>query len=157
MDWIALAGFTLAVLSAAATGAIFAPGEWYKRLDRPSWTPPDWAFPVVWTILYTFMVIAALRVAGGDSALVFGALGFWAAQLVLNALWSPVFFGAQRIGGALVVVSALWVAVLATLILFLQVDLIAGLLFVPYLAWVSTAAALNYSIWRRNRPQLSAA
>lgn len=78
------------------------------------------------------------------------ALAFWSAQIVLNAVWSPIFFGLQRLGAALVVLICLWVAVLLTMVLFWRADLIAGLLIAPYVVWVSFAGALNAWIWRAN-------
>lgn len=134
--------------AAAATGALFSPGEWYEGLDKPGWTPPNWAFPIAWTIMYVCMALAAMRVAPlAGSAM---AMGFWAIQVTLNALWSPVFFGLKRMRAALVVVSLMWVAVAATLFSFFRLDTVAGLLFLPYLTWVTIAAALNLSVLRRN-------
>jgi tryptophan-rich sensory protein len=78
------------------------------------------------------------------------ALGFWAVQIALNTLWSPVFFGLRRMRAALIVVAVLWLAVAVTLALFLRIDWIAGLLFVPYLVWVTVATALNAAVMRRN-------
>jgi tryptophan-rich sensory protein len=156
MEWLTLAGLALAALAAGATGALFQPGAWYKTLVKPAWTPPDWLFPVAWTVLYASMVYAAWRVTAAPIELAAPALAFWAAQIVLNALWSPVFFGLHRIGGALAVLSLLWVAVLSTLVLFFRADLIAGLLLVPYLVWVSYAGALNAKIWQDNRKPAAA-
>jgi translocator protein len=134
--------------AAAATGALFQPGEWYRNLDKPRWTPPDWLFPVAWTVLYLCMSTAAARVAmGGDSG---QALALWSVQIALNALWTPVFFGLRRMGAGLVIISLLWLSVAATMLTFWQVDWIAGLLFAPYLLWVSVAGALNRSVWVRN-------
>ncbi len=78
------------------------------------------------------------------------ALAFWALQMTLNTLWSPIFFGLRRIRAALVAVGALWAAVFGTMVSFFQMDTVAGLMFVPYLVWVTIAAALNYWIWRHN-------
>ncbi|MEY3308625.1 MAG: hypothetical protein RLZZ413_2663 [Pseudomonadota bacterium] len=136
--------------AAAATGALFSPGDWYKAIRKPSWTPPDWVFPVAWTTLYLCMSLAAMRIALSGDARAPQALGFWTIQITLNALWSPVFFGLRRMRAALIVVSLLWVAVAVTLVAFLRIDWIAGLLFLPYIAWVSTATALNAAVWRRN-------
>lgn len=151
MDWLTFAGLVLAVLTAGATGALFPPGDWYKTLVKPAWTPPDWLFPVAWTLLYAAMAYAALRVTRAPMALAAPALAFWAAQIVLNALWSPVFFGLHRIGAALAVLATLWLTLLVTLVLFFRADLVAGLLLVPYLVWVSYAGALNAKIWQDNR------
>lgn len=145
--WLFLT-FLAAAGAAAATGAMFEPGDWYKRLGKPNWTPPGWVFPVVWTTLYVAMAWAAMRVAqlpGSGQA-----LAFWAVQIAFNTLWTPIFFGLHRMRAALIVLGLLWLAVLATMVAFWRLDWVAGLLFVPYLAWVSTAAALNLSVLRRN-------
>ena len=148
---LSLLVFVALVAAAAFTGSYFRPGTWYERLEKPSWNPPKWLFPVAWTILYAMIAVAgwlAWRAAGpGEAA---APLGLWLLQLVLNAAWSPAFFGLRRPGVALVVVVALWLAILATIVAFLEVDVPAALLMVPYLVWVSYAAALNAWIWRRN-------
>ncbi|MGR3485437.1 MAG: tryptophan-rich sensory protein TspO [Paracoccaceae bacterium] len=140
--------FLGACFAAGATGATFPPGPWYRRLDKPSWTPPDWAFPVMWTTIYVLMSFAAARVATQPGAGL--ALAFWALQIALNALWTPVFFGLRRLRAALPVMAALWIAVAACLVTHWRLDLWAGLAFVPYLAWVTVAGALNLAVWRRN-------
>lgn len=134
--------------AAAATGAMFQPGDWYRSLNKPSWTPPDWLFPVAWTVLYLCMSVAAARVAMLGNA--GQALALWSVQIALNALWTPVFFGLRRLGAGLVIIFLLWLAVAATMLAFWQVDWIAGALFAPYLLWVSIAGALNRSVWVRN-------
>jgi tryptophan-rich sensory protein len=149
---VALAAFIAASFAAAATGAIFRPGDWYRNLDKPEWRPPDWLFAPVWTVLYALIALSGWlvwREAGIAVAAL--PLGIYAIQLLLNAAWTPIFFGLHRPGLALVEIVVLWAAILATIILFQRVSLGAALLLVPYLAWVSFAAALNYSIWRRNR------
>ena len=153
MDWSLFLIFLAATGAAAATGAMFDPGEWYEGLDKPSWTPPKWLFPVAWTFLYISMSIAAARVAVQEGSAY--ALAFFALQIALNTLWTPIFFGLHRMRAAMVVMVFLWLAVAACLITFIRLDLLAGLLFVPYIIWVSVAAALNFSVWRRN-PSASA-
>jgi tryptophan-rich sensory protein len=121
---------------------------WYAGLTKPSFNPPNWVFAPVWTTLYVLMGIAAARVWKQTG---FGlGIQFWGAQLVLNFLWSAIFFWQHRIGLALADMAALWLLILATLVLFWRRDRLAGLLFVPYLAWVSFAFALNLSIWQLN-------
>ena len=144
--------YLAACFAAGATGALFNPGDWYASLRKPRWTPPNWLFPVAWTTLYLCMSVAAARVAGmaGTGVEVGQALALWALQIALNTLWTPVFFGLRRMGGGLVVLVLLWLAVAATLVAFWQIDLIAGLLFLPYLAWVTVAGALNFTVWRLN-------
>lgn len=148
MDPILFAIFLAACFAAGATGAMITPGDWYERLEKPSWNPPNWAFPVAWTILYLCIAAAAARAAvqPGNAH----AMAFLALQFSLNTLWTPVFFGLRRMKAALVVVLCLWLAVAATMLAFFQLDRVAGLLFVPYLVWVSVASALNYSVWRLN-------
>jgi tryptophan-rich sensory protein len=149
MDWTLFLTFLAACGAAAATGAMFEPGAWYRSLAKPAWTPPNWVFPVAWTILYLAMAAAAARVAplpGSGQA-----LAFWAAQIAFNTLWTPVFFGLYRLRAALVVMFGLWLFVALTLVAFWQLDRLAGLLFVPYLAWVTVAGALNLAVVRLNR------
>lgn len=141
--------FLIASAAAAATGIIFKPGEWYVGLTKPGFTPPNWVFPVAWTYLYVSVAYAAARVAGVEGAQI--ALALFAVQIALNTLWTPVFFGAHRLGLGMAVLACLWVAVAAMMLAFFQLDLIAGLLVIPYLAWLSLAAALNFRVWRDNR------
>ncbi len=148
MDWSVFILFIGACGAAAATGSMFPPGQWYNALVKPPWTPPNWLFPVVWTMLYIASAVAATRVAVLDGNA--HAMGFWALQIALNTLWTPVFFGLHRIRGGLVVLVFLWLAVLGSMITFFAADTIAGLLMLPYLIWVSIAGALNVAVWRLN-------
>ncbi len=144
--------YLVATGAAAGTGAMFKPGEWYDGLKKPDWTPPRWVFPVAWTTLYLFSAIAATRLAaveGNEQA-----LAFWAAQIAFNTLWSPVFFGLHKIKAALVPMAGLWLSVVLLTISAFPLDIWAGLLLVPYVIWVSAAAALNLSVVRLN-PQVS--
>ncbi len=134
--------------AAAATGLIFKPGAWYEGLRKPGFTPANWAFPVVWTYLYVSVAYAAARVAGDEGSQT--ALALFALHVGLNTLWTPVFFGAHRMAAGMAVISALWLCVLAMAWRFAALDLIAGLLILPYVAWLSVAAALNWRIWRDN-------
>ncbi len=148
MSWLVFGIFLMACLAAGATGGLFPPGKWYEELEKPSWTPPNWLFPVAWTTLYVCMALAGARVAAQPDNGV--ALSLWALQIALNGLWTPVFFGLQKIKLGLIVLIGLWLSVFFGMIALWQVDWIAGLLFVPYLAWVTTAGALNYSVMRLN-------
>ncbi|TDU70971.1 TspO/MBR related protein [Prosthecobacter fusiformis] len=148
---LALIGFLVITFCAPAFGAFAPPGEWYAGLVKPSWNPPAWVFGPAWTLLYTLMAVAAWLVwkrggFGGQK----GPLTLYFIQLALNAVWTPVFFGAHELGWALVVILMLWLAIFATLLSFWRVRQMAGLLFVPYLAWVSFATALNFMLWRLN-------
>lgn len=143
-------GFLLVSLAAASSGIVFKPGPWYRRLEKPSWTPPNRMFPIVWAVLY--LAIAA------SGWLVWRKVGFafvptalFAVQYALNFLWSPLFFGLRRPDLAFLDIALLWLAVAACILAVLPVDTLAALLLVPYLAWLTVAAALNLSVWRRNR------
>ncbi|MBO0661087.1 tryptophan-rich sensory protein [Jiella sp. MQZ9-1] len=148
--------FLALVLMVASSGAVFKPGAWYKSLDKPGWTPPNWVFPVVWSALYVMIAVTGWRVyeTAGLVALPFAA---YAVQLCLNAAWSGIFFGMKRPGLAFVDVLALWIAVAMNALLFYPIDAAAGLLLLPYLLWVTTAACLNFAVWRRNPGALTAA
>lgn len=148
MDIVLFLIFLAACFSAGATGAMFPTGEWYKQLNKPSWTPPNWAFPVAWTTIYILIAFAGARVARIDGNEY--AMGFWALQIALNTLWTPVFFGLRRLRGSLPIMACLWLAVASATWAHMALDVWAGLAFVPYLAWVTVAAALNYSVARLN-------
>ncbi|OYQ34650.1 sensory protein TspO [Niveispirillum lacus] len=140
--------FVFIVLAAASSGAIFKPGEWYESLRKPSWTPPKWAFPVVWTLLYAAITYAGWQVwerAGWSLPMM-----FWAMQIVVNAFWSWFFFGLRRMGLALVDIFLLWVSIAGFILTAWPVSEVAALLFLPYLVWVTIAGCLNYSVLRLN-------
>lgn len=145
---LALPGFIVLTFLAPAAGAFTPPGAWYEALVKPSWNPPSWLFGPVWTLLYLGMAVAAWLVwkRGGQGQ----ALRLYLVQLALNAAWSPVFFGAHQIGAALIVIVCMWIAILLTLRAFRAVSRPAGYLLVPYLAWVSFATVLNFTLWRLN-------
>ncbi len=140
--------FLVIVLAAASSGAIFKPGEWYEGLRKPSWTPPKWAFPVVWTVLYVMIGYAGWLVwtLSGWSL----AMALWSLQIVANALWSYFFFGLRRMDLALVDVALLWLSIALFILVTASVAPLAAILFVPYLAWVTAAAMLNHSVRRLN-------
>lgn len=141
--------FIVAGLGGAVTSS--SVGEWYQSLRKPANTPPDWVFGPVWSVLYLLMAISAWLVwrQGGWSKSP-GALGLFALQLVLNFLWSAIFFGLRSPGAAVAEIVVLWLAILATAIAFWRRSKIAGGLLLPYLAWTSFAAWLNFAIWRLN-------
>nr|WP_281354688.1 TspO/MBR family protein [Roseospira navarrensis] len=141
-----------ASFATAMTAAVSRPGPWYAALDKPWWTPPNWLFPIAWSIMYALMSASAFlvwRFAPPGEA--FAPLSAYAIQLVLNGLWSPVFFRMQWMGLAYLVVVAMWVAILYTIVLFFQINYWAGLMMLPYLLWVTVASFLNLSVWRMNR------
>lgn len=147
-----LVGFVAACFLAAATGILFKPGDWYERLRKPSWRPPNWLFAPVWTVLYVMIALSGWLVwqtAGFSGAAV--ALSLYAVQLLLNAAWTPVFFGLHRLDLGFTVIALLWLAIVATIVAFAPVNGVAALLMIPYLAWVSFASLLNFAVWRLNR------
>ena len=154
---IMLICFIAASFAAASTSAIFPSGEWYKQLDKPRWRPPDGLFAPVWAVLYALIGLSGWfvwREAGfSDAAL---PLGVYALQLLLNAAWTPIFFGLHRPGLALVEIFILWGSIVATMAMFHPVSAAAAWLLVPYFAWVSFASVLNLSIWRRNSVPVAA-
>lgn len=148
MIWLYFTIFLLACVAAGATGGLFPPGQWYRELNKPSWTPPDWLFPVAWTTLYICMAAAGARVAMLTGSGL--ALALWSLQIALNSLWTPVFFGLQKIRGGMIVLVMLWISVATCMVALWSVDWIAGVLFLPYLVWVTVAGALNFSVMRLN-------
>jgi benzodiazapine receptor len=149
--WLVLAGLLALCFGAAAIGSPFIPGAWYASLTKPAWNPPSWVFGPVWTTLYTMMAVAAWLVwqrSEGEARRL--ALGLFFGQLVLNAAWTPLFFGLHLLGVAFAEILLLWLAIAATIVAFHRVHRLAAWLLVPYLAWVGFAAFLNYTLWRLN-------
>ncbi len=142
--------FLLLVGLAAWSGAQFEPGAWYASLAKPSWTPPNWLFGPVWTVLYVGIAIAGWQAWKRSGRKVTPLLGLWGVQLVLNTAWSWLFFGLHRPGVALVEIVALLATIVAFAILARPVSALASTLFIPYALWVSFATALNGAIWRLN-------
>lgn len=134
--------------------------DWYAVLAKPAWNPPGWVFGPAWTVLYTTMGVAAWLVwrrgkgvedSTDDRGEVRSALRVYGVQLALNAAWTPVFFGFQRLDVALVVIVALLISIGETIRRFRRVSPAAATLLLPYLAWVAFATTLNWSIWHLNR------
>lgn len=147
----ALAGWLILTFLAPAAGTWLTSPEWYGQLAKPSWSPPAWVFGPVWTTLYVLMAMAAWLVwREGGWTRQRRALAFYCGQLVLNAAWTPLFFGLRQPGLAFAEIVLLWLAILATVLAFAKVRVLAAWLLAPYLAWVSFAAALNFAIWRMN-------
>ncbi|MBR9903886.1 MAG: tryptophan-rich sensory protein [Gammaproteobacteria bacterium] len=135
----------------ASTGARFRPDGWYRELRKPTWTPPDIAFPIAWGILYLLMAIAAWRIYMADASVWRTAsLAVYALQLLVNAAWSWLFFGRKQIVAALVDIVVLLALITIAITLFYQVSTLAAWLMVPYWLWVALALALNASIVRLN-------
>ncbi|MFC7231513.1 TspO/MBR family protein [Saliphagus sp. GCM10025308] len=123
---------------------------WFESLEKPAYYPPELAFPVVWTLLFFLMGLALWLVwrSSRDGRRL--AFGLFAVQMAFNVAWTPVFFQLEEVAVALVVIVVLWVLLVATIAAFRRVDRRAAALLLPYLAWVTFAAVLNYGIWRLN-------
>ena len=140
--------FLIACSTAASTGILFKPGQWYEELKKPSFTPPKWLFPLAWTIIYLLLAWAGYRLSLMPGSQV--VLALWAAQIALNTLWTPVFFGAHHTFAGMVIITLLWLVVATMVVLALRLDIVTGLILFPYLIWLCVAGALNFSIWRNN-------
>ena len=147
-DTLALGVFLVVTATAATTGGLFVPGPWYLSLKKPPWTPPGWAFPVVWTILYVMIAMAGWKAWQAQGLGLLTAI--WALQLVLNAMWSWIMFGRKDIGTALVDAGGMWVTIAAFTVLAWPVSPTASALFMPYLLWVTIAFVLNLRILQMN-------
>ena len=149
---VALIGWIVLCFSAAAFGAQFMPGEWYAALKKPTWNPPKWIFGPVWSALYAMMAVAAWLVwRRGGFKLNRLPLSLFLTQLLLNALWSWLFFGLENPALAFGEIVLLWFGIGATLLAFWPRQRAAAWLLVPYLAWVGFASGLNFTLWQLNR------
>ncbi|QZN84274.1 TspO/MBR family protein [Cellulomonas sp. C5510] len=144
---VALLAVNAAVAWGGGLASTSAVDGWYAAADKPAWTPPDWVFGPVWTVLYVLMAVAAWLLwrrhgaRAGRTALV-----LYGVQLALNAAWTPVFFGAQQLGAGLVIILALEVALVATVVAFHRLSPAVAWLLGPYLAWVLYATTLNAGV-----------
>lgn len=127
--------------------------DWYAKIVKPALNPPAWVFGPIWTTLFALMGVAAFLVwqKGMARQDVKIGLGIFIGQLILNTLWSIIFFGLHNPGGALIEIIFLWLAIFATFIVFARISKPAAWLLVPYILWVSFAGYLNYSIWMLNK------
>ena len=153
---LGLVGWFIVSFAASAVGAVASiqAKSFYGQLVQPEWAPPSYVFGPVWTVLYALMAIAAWQVwRSGGFHTNRVALSLFMVQLALNALWSWLFFAWQRGALAFVDIVLLWVLIVVTLVSFWRVRPLAGALLIPYLLWVTFAAALNYSLWQLN-PQV---
>jgi len=151
---LALVLFVVLCLLAAAVGGLATASSvdgWYSGVNKPSWNPPNSVFAPVWTTLFVMMGVAAWMVwrqrVGQDTRTAFVLFGI---QLLLNIGWSVIFFGLQKPGWAAVEIVVLWFAILATGVAFSRISKPGGWLMVPYLAWVTFATVLNFTIWQLN-------
>lgn len=137
--------------AAAVTGVFVSTGQWYDEITKPHWHPPSWIFGPVWSTLYVMMGIAVWLIwrQGGWNAQLKPIVSF-VLQWLLNALWTPLFFGLHRMDWALIEIGLLWIAIVVTIVLFYSRNRWAAALLIPYLVWVSFAAFLNLTLWRMN-------
>ncbi|QBB71007.1 tryptophan-rich sensory protein [Pseudolysobacter antarcticus] len=148
-QWKSLALWLLLSFLVAGVASMFMPDAWYAALQKPEFNPPNWVFAPVWTLLYILMAIAVWRVQRKQQHLSF-EIALWLLQLLLNGLWSWLFFGLHRPDLALIDIALLIIVLLTTVLAFARVDRIAAWLLLPYLAWVSFASMLNLSLWQLN-------
>ena len=146
IGWLALAFVAAAISGIASTRA----PEFYQALISPSWAPPAALFGPVWSVLYLLMGLASWLVWREGSKNTRGALRLYLVQLVLNSLWSWLFFAWHQGRWAFFEIVVLWVMILATVVAFWRIRPLAGVLLVPYLLWVSFATALAYTVWMLN-------
>ena len=153
-SWLSLLPFVVACFTGAGIGLAFtgsAAHHWYPELKKPEWNPPIWIFGRVWSVLYLMMALSAWRVWRGASwpaARI--PLVLFAIQLVLNTVWSIVFFGMRAIGPAFGEILLLWMMIVATAVSFYPLSLLATWLLIPYIGWVGFASYLNFRIWQMN-------
>lgn len=158
-NWTDVLRLIAAILICQAAGGIGSIATmssiptWYAALSKPSFSPPNWVFAPVWTILYTMMGVAAWLVwnKGIDNPAVRRALVMFVIQLVLNMAWTFIFFGAKMPFAGFVEIVLLWFAIVLTTIWFFRISIPAGVLMIPYILWVSFASVLNFSLWWLNR------
>jgi tryptophan-rich sensory protein len=151
-----LVAIILLCLATGFLGSLFTRQSipnWYADLQKPSFNPPDWIFAPVWTILYLMMAVSAFIILSKDlhNPKVKIALIAFLIQLLLNGLWTPIFFGAHLIFVALIEIIILWLSIILTIVLFWKISIPASLLLLPYILWVTFAAVLNAAIWLLNR------
>ena len=154
-DIVAAVVFFLASAAAALPGIYFRPGDWYRDLEKPSWCPPDWVFAPVWSALYISIAVSGWlvwREAGVDA---WQAFVIYCVHLVLNGLWSTIFFGMHRVGLACLEMLLLWLSIVATILAFHPFNELAAYVLVPYLLWVTFAVGLNVRIWQLNARGIS--
>lgn len=156
MDLKKLATSLTICLSAGGVGSLFtfqSLNTWYSTLIKPGFTPPNWMFEPIWTILYIMMGISLYIIWNKPMVKKSKRLPYFlfSIQLALNSAWSAFFFGLRSIVGGLIIISCLWLAILGTIYKFHKISRTAAWLLAPYLAWVTFACALNYVIWKLNR------
>lgn len=146
LGWLALT-YAFAALGAIASARA---AQFYAQLSRPDWAPPGWLFGPVWTVLYLLMALAAWRVGRSGVRRTAPAVWLYLAQLALNSLWTWLFFAWHLGALSFACIVLLWLLIALTCAVFGRRDRLAGMLLWPYLAWVSFAGALCFSVWQRN-------
>jgi len=151
-SWVPYAVMTGVMFVVGAVGGLATDvGPWYRQLAKPSWNPPDWLFGPAWTLIYICIIVAVGRAWNEINAADKGALMLLlAVNLVLNVLWSVLFFTLRRPAWALLEVAGLWISIAALLVFLYRIDRISGQLMLPYLVWVTFAAYLTLTIVRLN-------
>ncbi len=155
IHWSHLLGWVILCEAAGIIGSVFtfsAIPTWYQTLTKPVFNPPSWLFGPVWVTLYALMGVAAYRVSrlGMKRGAVKSAVVMFLIHLALNALWSPIFFGARQIPLGFVTIVAIWLTLIVTISRYQKLDIKSAYLLLPYLAWVSFATVLNYNLWLLN-------
>lgn len=155
IHWASLLGWIALCEGAGIVGSVFTVSSiptWYQALQKPVFNPPNWIFGPVWVTLYFLMGIAAYRIVslGLKKPGVKQAIGLFLINLALNAVWSPVFFGARQIAPAFVIIAAIWITLIIVIFRYQELDKKSAYLLVPYLIWVSFATVLNYHLWLLN-------
>jgi benzodiazapine receptor len=147
---MSLTVFIAMVAAAALVGSQFGPGPWYVALHKPLWTPPDWLFGPVWSVLYIAIAVAGWSVWRSKAVSVTKPILLWLLQVILNGLWSWLFFGLRRPELALIDIIALLITICCFIATASGTSRVAAWLFVPYALWVGFATALNFAIWQLN-------
>jgi len=164
-DWLKLISAIIICQGAGLIGSLFtfsAIPNWYQTISKPAFQPSNWLFGPVWTTLYVLMGISAFLIWSSFAKATEGqvrkkikiALIIFGAQLVLNALWSIIFFGANKIGWAFAELVVLWLMIVLTMIVFAKISKPAMYLLLPYILWVSFASFLNFTLWQLNKNQI---
>jgi translocator protein len=152
LNMASLIVFLLSVAFAALTGVQFSPGEWYETLIKAPWTPPNWLFAPVWTLLYIAIAVAGWYIWLSIPRTLSMPLVLWIVQLILNTAWSWLFFGLHRPDLALIDIGLLLASIIYFAFTAWPVNHLSTWLFVPYILWVSYATSLNLYIWYFNNP-----
>jgi tryptophan-rich sensory protein len=150
MHVLSLLPFIALCFLVALSGAVFRPGDWYEGLAKPSWRPPNWLFAPAWAVLYVCVACSGWLVWQAAGLGAARAFGVYAVQLLFNAGWSAVFFGLRRPDWAFGELVLLWLSIVANIAVFAPISAGAAWLLAPYLAWVTFAGVLNFSIWQLN-------